>query len=171
MARVSKEGLLEVLEAFDKEASRKLTLIAVGGTALTLLDIKASTKDIDFNIPSHEDYAEFKHLYDRIKPGVQIDFWESNMIFSEVLPEDYVEHASSYKSGFKSLAIKILDPLDIACSKISRFDEADMEDIQDCINKCGVTKSALRKRALGYSRAGSDEVFTTNLGYILENLF
>lgn len=171
MARVSKEGLLEVLRAFDEMSTRKLTLIAVGGTALTLLGIKASTKDINFNIPSHDDYVEFKRLYARITPGVQIDFWGSNMIFSEVLPKDYIKHASSYRSSFKNLVIKILAPLDIACSKISRFDEADREDIKECVDKCKIMKPSLRKRALEYSRAGSDDVFKTNLEYILQNMF
>jgi hypothetical protein len=171
MDRVSKDALLKVLEAFDELAPRAMVLVAVGGTAMTLLGLKASTKDIDFNIPSHEDYAEFTRLYNRIKPGVTIDRWERNMVFSEVLPDDYIKRASHYDSGFHKLVIKVLDPIDIVCSKISRFEEPDMEDIRECIGKCGLTKSAIKKRALGYERAGSDEMFNKNLEYVIGNMF
>jgi hypothetical protein len=46
-----------------------------------------------------------------------------------------------------------------------------MEDIKECIDKCGITRFAIKKRALDYSRAGSDEVFKKNLDYILEDMF
>jgi hypothetical protein len=35
MSRVSKTGLLLVLDAFDERLSRKILLVAVGGTAMT----------------------------------------------------------------------------------------------------------------------------------------
>ena len=56
MVRVSKTELLGFLDLFDQELDKNIGLIAVGGTAMTLLGIKASTKDIDFNIPSKEDF-------------------------------------------------------------------------------------------------------------------
>lgn len=117
MTRVSKTELLSVLESFDEQLTTKIVLVAVGGTAMTLLGIKPSTKDIDFNIPSENDFKEFIKLKNKIKPGVIIDCWSSNMIFSEVLPEDYIEKSKEYNSGFQKIKIKILSPLDIACSK------------------------------------------------------
>ena len=160
-----------MLEEFDSHAASAIVLVAFGGTAMTLLGLKASTKDIDFNIPSHEEYVAFRGLYEAIRPGVQIDMWEGNVIFSEVLPEDYLKRASEYKSGFKKLGIKVLDPIDIVCSKISRFDDADMEDIRECIRKCRLTRFMVKRRASKYSRAGSDEIFGKNLKYILDEMF
>ena len=53
---LDKSGLLGLLEAVDAELTRKITLVAAGGTAMTLLDLKPSTIDIDFTGP-HEDIA------------------------------------------------------------------------------------------------------------------
>ena len=169
--RVSKKQLLDVLELFDQELGRNIVLMAVGGTAMTLLGIKASTKDIDFNIPLDDDFKEFKRLNEKIKPGVKIDFWSSNTIFSGVLPSDYVKAATEYKTRFKKIDVRVLSPIDIACSKISRFNVADMEDIQSCIKHAKITKNHLAKRASQYSRAGNDDVFKQNLKHIMENMF
>ena len=171
MVGVSKKELLDFLELFDQELDRNIVLIAVGGTAMTLLGIKASTKDIDFNIPSDDDFKEFKHLNEKIKPGVKIDSWSSNMIFSEILPDDYLKETTEYKTRFKKIDVKILSPMDIACSKISRFSAADMEDIQSCIKYAKITKKRLAERASQYSHAGSDDIFEQNLKYIMENMF
>ena len=171
MERVSKKELLGFLELFDQELEKNIVLIAVGGTAMTLLGIKASTKDIDFNIPSEEDYKEFIRINKKIKPGVKMDCWSNDMIFSEVLPADYVMRATDYKTDFKKITVKILSPVDIACSKISRFDEADMEDIKDCVQYAKITRKNFVERAKQYSRAGNDEVFRQNLKYIVENMF
>ena len=171
MAGISKRDLLQFLESFDQELTRKILLVAVGGTAMTLLGIKATTKDIDFNIPLEEDFNEFAHIRDKIRPGVKIDCWSSNTIFSEILPGDYIKIAIDYPSGLRKIEIKLLNPIDIACSKISRFNEADQEDIVDCIEKIGITRVQMRKRAQRYSQVGSERAFNENLEYILENLF
>ncbi len=171
MGRVAKNELLGFLEAFDGELDRDILLIAVGGTALTLLGIKASTKDVDFNIPSKEDYKEFVRVKDKIKPGVQIDCWSLNMVFTEILPEDYVKLASLYKSDFDKISVKVLAPIDIACSKISRFDDADMEDIKDCIEHYKIKKRQFKKRAEQYLQVGNEKIFAQNLDYVLKNMF
>jgi len=46
--RLNKQTLLDVLGQWNAFFKRKIHLIACGGTALTLLDIKQSTKDVDF---------------------------------------------------------------------------------------------------------------------------
>jgi hypothetical protein len=54
--RLNKETLLEKLGEWNTFLRRKISLIACGGTALTLLDVKASTKDVDFIVPEETDY-------------------------------------------------------------------------------------------------------------------
>jgi hypothetical protein len=49
---------LALLARFDEELERKIVLVAAGGTALTLLNAKPSTLDLDFTGPS-EDIAMF----------------------------------------------------------------------------------------------------------------
>lgn len=166
-----KSRLLSILRVFDRQLTRRILLIAVGGTVMTLLGIKASTKDIDFNIPDRTAYNEFKMLYKRIRPGVKMDYYGSNMVFSEALPDDYIEKSINYKSNFSKIQLKILQPLDIVCSKISRCSDADIEDIRDCIKSCNLKKRAIIERAAKFSRAGNDKVFDANLKTILGMLF
>jgi hypothetical protein len=45
--RIGKNGLFETLGVWDGFLKKGVRLIACGGTALTLLDIKPSTKDVD----------------------------------------------------------------------------------------------------------------------------
>jgi len=45
----------------------KMTLIGVGGTALTLLDLKATTKDIDFTLPQDTDIKTFESLFKKLE--------------------------------------------------------------------------------------------------------
>jgi len=49
--RIDKTTLLNNLSAWDRFLKRKVHIIACGGTAMTLLNIKESTKDIDLLIP------------------------------------------------------------------------------------------------------------------------
>lgn len=51
---LSKTGLVDFLDIVDREMKRKITLVAVGGIAMTLLDLKPSTIDIDFTAPSDD---------------------------------------------------------------------------------------------------------------------
>lgn len=55
--RLDKYRLLETLEQWNRFLKRKVHLIACGGTAMTLLDVKASTKDVDFMVPNVSEYA------------------------------------------------------------------------------------------------------------------
>ena len=62
--RLDKEGLLNILSLWNQFLKRKVHLIACGGTALTLQDIKSSTKDADFIIPKE---GEYKYLIKTIQ--------------------------------------------------------------------------------------------------------
>ena len=64
--RIDRAGLLDTLAAWDSFLKRKVRLIACGGTAMTLLGIKESTKDIDLIVP-----VEKEHDYlMKILPGL-----------------------------------------------------------------------------------------------------
>ncbi|MEW6079742.1 MAG: hypothetical protein AB1724_18190 [Thermodesulfobacteriota bacterium] len=58
--RLNKQTLLSVLGQWNGFLKRKVHLIACGGTALTLLDIKASTKDVDFLVPNEKEHRHFE---------------------------------------------------------------------------------------------------------------
>ena len=50
--QLNKNALLDFLELLNEELLEDITLVAVGGTAMTLLDLKSSTINVDFTIPS-----------------------------------------------------------------------------------------------------------------------
>lgn len=54
--RIDNQGLLNTISGWDSFLKRKVHLIACGGTALTLLGIKPSTKDIDLIVPNLNEY-------------------------------------------------------------------------------------------------------------------
>lgn len=62
--RIDKQRLLNTIIAWDSFIKKKIHLIACGGTALTLLGIKASTKDIDLIVP---DLSEYKYLISNLE--------------------------------------------------------------------------------------------------------
>ena len=168
---IDKNGLLDILHKIDLELKNKITIVAVGGTAMTLLGLKKITKDIDFNIPSDNDYNEFERVINEIGFNIKIDYYRKNTIFSETLPMDYLKIAIKYKYNFDKIELYILNPIDIVCSKIARLSDRDIEDIKQCIKHYNIRKSQIKERAMQYEHAGSDEVFNQNLEYVLETLF
>lgn len=55
--RINKDGLLDRFVSWNSYLKRKVHLIACGGTAMTLLGIKDSTKDIDLIVPDVKEYG------------------------------------------------------------------------------------------------------------------
>ena len=49
--RLDKNRLLDILGEWNRFLKRKVHLIACGGTAMTLIGVKFSTKDVDFMAP------------------------------------------------------------------------------------------------------------------------
>jgi hypothetical protein len=47
-----RRALVNFLREVDTELVRSIILVAVGGTALTLLSVKRSTRDVDFTFPA-----------------------------------------------------------------------------------------------------------------------
>ena len=54
--RLNSQTLLDVLGQWNSFIRRKIHLIACGGTALTLLGVKESTKDVDFMVPNESEH-------------------------------------------------------------------------------------------------------------------
>ena len=128
-----KTALLEFLEAINEDLTKKITLVAAGGTAMTLLDLKPSTIDIDFTIPS-SDIIEFEQVLKNNPPGYKVDRWTDGCIFCQTLPNDYIEKSIKIKE-FSHISLRALHPVDIIVTKIGRLDERDIQDIETCIRE------------------------------------
>ena len=55
--RITGTELLQTIENWEHLINFKVNLIGCGGTALTLLEIKDSIKDIDFIVPIDKEYV------------------------------------------------------------------------------------------------------------------
>ena len=167
---LNKQVLLDFLEELDKELEREITVVAVGGTAMTLHNAKASTIDVDFTIPA-EDYAEFHRVLDLVPHGFKVDTWNNGMVFSQDLPDDYLENSRPVRTKMKNMKLKTLDPLDIIVTKIGRLNERDKEDIATCIKKFKITKAQIRKRAKQVIYTGREENYEINLNHVMKKFF
>ncbi len=162
--------LLDFLGEVDKELKRKIVVVAVGGTAMTLLKAKSSTIDVDFTIPGKY-YDEFELAKKIVQPGFRVDLFHDGAVFVNMLPEDYLEKSIPIKTKLKNIDLRALNPLDIIVTKIGRFDDRDEQDIQACIRKFNLTKTQIVKRALQLGYTASDDVFQINLDTIGKKLF
>jgi len=164
-----KSSLLDFLGILDIELTRGITIVVVGGTAMTLLDVKSSTIDIDFTIPS-EDIKDFRDALEKIPHGFKIDYWADGMVFSQTLPDDYLEKSIMIKK-FKNIILKALDPVDIVATKIGRLDERDLQDIKACIEKFKLKKKQIERRSKNVQYVGRQENYKANLDYVIKKFF
>jgi len=172
MAGITKYDLLKFLEEVNLELGEEIILLAIGGTAMTLLGMKEFTKDVDFDTPSEDDYKKFMQAIDRIGANIRIDVFKSDMILTEILPPDYLKIAIKYTDvNFSKINLYMLHPIDIICSKIARLNDSDIKDIKTCISYYNITKSEIQQRAMQYEHVGSDESYYQGVEYVLKNLF
>ncbi|MBU2638327.1 MAG: hypothetical protein KJ955_05110 [Nanoarchaeota archaeon] len=166
---INKTELLEFLEEVDKVLGKPITLTAVGGTAMTLLNLKASTIDIDFDL-SAEDVVVFRKAIKSLPPGHRVDIFTEGMVFSQQLPSDYLQKCIPVRKLGK-IRLLALNPLDIVVTKIGRLNERDVEDIKSCIKKFKLVKKDVEKRALQVVYIGHEDNYRANLDYALREMF
>lgn len=139
--RISKDDLLAELETWNSFLKRKIHLIACGGTALTLLGIKASTKDIDFMVPNSDEYAYLvKILADlgyRSVTGYGLtrdnklvfDLFRGNRIHTtELLDTPLRDNGNIFYEEFTYVYVGILNFYDLIISKLFRGSQIDFDD-------------------------------------------
>lgn len=151
---------MDRLSIWNEYLRRKVHLIACGGTALTLLGIKDSTKDIVLIVP---DEAEHDYLLKILKDLGYIKIsrhgWSSgDQFIFDIFRGDHVYTTgllnSPLKEGFHSLVkefsylyLGVLNDYDLIITKIFR---ATLIDIEDCkalvINRGYIEWDELEKR-------------------------
>ena len=140
--RLNKQSLLDELKQWNHFLRRKVHLIACGGTALTLLDIKASTKDVDFMVPLDADYrylvSTLKSLgyesstasgWKRKDSPFVFDLFRGKRIHTtELLESPLEEERHILIKEFSHLYVGILNSYDLITSKLFRGARVDFED-------------------------------------------
>jgi hypothetical protein len=142
--RSDKNQLLETLKKWDALLSgRRIHLIACGGTALTLLGYKESTKDVDFMVPEENEYERLvKFLasagYQQDSgsfgwryPGENIiyDLYKGKRVFTTELLESPLREGGHKKIiELKKIYVGVLNSIDWTITKMFRGTLVDRED-------------------------------------------
>ena len=167
--QLDSSALVDFLKEVDKELNRRITLVAVGGTAMTLLRAKSSTVDVDFTLPG-KDYDRFLKALRNTPHGFKVDCWKDGVVFSQMLPDDYLRRGRNIMK-MKHIQLKALHPVDIVVTKIGRLDDRDKQDIRACIDKFDLTKTQVSKRAKRVDYVGREKNYQINLKYVVTNFF
>ena len=128
----------------DKELFRKIAIVAVGGTAMTLVNAKPSTIDIDFTIPG-ENYDEFERAKRIVQPGFRVDVFRDGAVLVTNLFDDHLEKSKPIATNLKNIDLGALDPVDIIITKIARLDGRDWQDIELCMTNFRITQKQIEQ--------------------------
>jgi hypothetical protein len=140
--RLSSIDLMDTLDNWDSLMNFRVHLIACGGTALTLLKIKASTKDIDFIVPKENEYQRLmkflKHLNYGEKagglaheddPNFIYQFWSGNRVFTTDLLDSPLEEGKHILiKKWTHIYLGALNLTDLIITKMFRGDQVDRDD-------------------------------------------
>ncbi len=185
--RLNKQTLLERLSEWNTFLKRKVSLIACGGTALTLLGVKASTKDVDFMVPNEVDYKYLTKILKNLgyepktghgwakKGEVYIfDLFEGKKNHTTELLESPLEKGRHIPlKELSHLYIGILNYYDLVASKLFRGTEVDYEDclmlVEAYNDKIDINRLEENFRELA-SYEVSEERVNSNLDHFLKLL-
>lgn len=160
--RLTARDLIEFLELIEPHLDEEITLVAAGGTALTLLDAKPSTIDIDFTGP-YDSIQLFDRAESKEPHGYEIDSWPDGTVFSLTLPDDYLSRSQPIDAGLERIDLRTLHPVDLIVTKIARWDERDREDIRTARKRFDVTFQEVEQRVPAVAYVGSQENYEANL--------
>ncbi len=179
----------ELLLAISRELSRKLTVYAVGGTAMMLHGIKDVTLDIDLVLENEKDRETFKTALEKlgykemnaikvygIKKNIpqmmtrgdeRFDLFVEDVVYFRF--SDQMKKRADATHQFERLTIKAADPHDILIMKCATDRVKDQEDAINIIQNKKIDWDILINEAknqleIGKSRAAFE------LGEFLETL-
>ena len=140
--RLTGSKLLQTIDNWDSLMNFRAQLIACGGTALTLLNLKESTKDIDFIVPVITEYEKLMKflkaigytqkgggLAHRDDPLFLYQFWFGSRVFTTDLLASPLKKGNHIpiKEG-RHIYLGALNLLDLIITKVFRGTSVDMDD-------------------------------------------
>lgn len=150
-------GLRELLHQLEKsmELREPVNVFLAGGMAVHLYTASRTTADVDaefrpvipnprFRISVPQDLA-VEIVEDGVEKVVYFDT-NYNSTFA-LMHEDYMDDAVPVLMGMQNLRLFVLSPVDLAVSKIARFQDNDREDIAALVRGGLTTADAIEKRA------------------------
>ena len=184
--RIDKQGLLDTISSWDSFLNKKVRLIACGGTAMTLVGVKDSTKDIDLIVPDVGEYEYLLKVLEQLgyksvtgsgfrrDDSFIFDFFIGNKVHTtELLDSPLLAGRNILIKEFVHIYLGALNYYDLIISKLFR---ATSVDTQDCLSlikakkkeiDIGHLKERFRQTA---SFDVSEEKVNKNLDYFLKLL-
>ncbi len=184
--RLNKEGLLERLSIWNGFLKKQVRLIACGGTAMTLLGVKSSTKDVDLIVPDEDEYDYLIKMLKQLgyRP-VTGSGWKREDVFvfelfrgkkvhtTELLESPLKEGNNILIKEFSYIYLGVLNYYDLITSKIFRGTTIDRED---CLSLIKAKRNEIDIKILKqhYRETASfdvcEEKVNKNLDYFLDIL-
>jgi hypothetical protein len=183
--RLRVNDLLDTLDNWNSLMNFRVRLIACGGTALTLLKIKDSTKDIDFTVPVEREYDRLMKFlralgYEEKGGGLAHDddpnfiyqFWCGNKVFTTNLLDSPLEPGKNIPiKRWSHIHLAALNLTDLIITKMFRGTPVDRDDCIAAFATGQVNADELLER---YSEAArydlNPEKMMRNFVYLAEGL-
>ncbi len=140
--RLNKDDLFRSLAMWNGFLKKRVHLIACGGTAMTLLGVKESTRDVDFLVPVEAEYRYLLKILEQLgyvsasghgwkRPAdVYIfDLFKGKSVFTtELLDSPLDEGRHTLIKEFAHIYVGVLNHYDLIVSKIFRCSPIDIDD-------------------------------------------
>ena len=152
--------LLNTIDNWEHLIDFNVHLIGCGGTALTLLRIKESTKDIDMMVPVQKEYERLIIFLRKIgyqergnglvhpdDPNFLYQFWSGNRVFTTELLDSPLEPGKNIPiKKWRHIYLGALNPQDLIITKMFRGTPVDLDDSLAAFSEFKMDPGALLER-------------------------
>jgi hypothetical protein len=158
--RITDRQLIDTIDNWEGLINFKVRLISSGGTALTLLGIKESTKDIDMIVPVQKEYERLLTFLRSIgyqykgnglvhpdAPLFLFQFWSGNRVFTtELLDSPLNTGRNIVIKEWRHIYLGALNLQDLIITKMFRGARVDIEDCVSAFAAFEMDPEALLER-------------------------
>ena len=184
--RLTSDDLISTLDNWDSLMNFNIRLIACGGTAMTLLDIKESTKDIDFIVPVETEYKRLMKFLKKIgyhdaggglhhpaDPNFIYQFWPGNQVFTTQLLDPILNQGKHiFVKEWRHIYLGSINLMDIVITKMFRGTSVDVDDCMAVFIKGEIDAEQLLTRYIEAALYDlNPEKVIKNFIYFIEKLF
>ncbi|HUU40490.1 MAG TPA: hypothetical protein VMW42_06105 [Desulfatiglandales bacterium] len=158
--RITARELIQTIDNWEHLINFRVNLVGCGGTALTLLEIKDSTKDIDFIIPVVKEYERLMKFlrslgYEEKGSGLAhpddpyflYQFWVGNRVFTTDLLDSPLDPGKNILiKKWRHIYLGALNLQDLIITKMFRGMQVDVDDCVAAFAKFEIDPEELLKR-------------------------
>lgn len=182
--RIVASALERTLKVWDEliPGRGKIHLVACGGTALTLMGHKESTKDVDFLVPVTAEYKRLtgflekagyrcmtQYGWKREDEAILFDLYPGKRVYTTELLDSPLNPGRCRKwDEWKKIFVGTLNPEDLIISKMFRGTET---DVQDCLLLFAKEKIDRKKFDKRYRETAQYEISEEKVLRNLERLY